>query len=488
MKKILIRSAMPLGEKKSVSEILLRNLTGSNTGNLIFQHSVARVVMEEDTVITAIKTNLIYSEEQVDRWNEEYDMFLIPLANAFRTSFQKELVCITDLVNRLKIPCVVVGVGLQSLLDKEGWEFPFDEDVRVFVEAVLKKSSMIGLRGEITAEYLRRLGYSAEKDYTVIGCPSLYTFGDSLPTPRLTDLTVNSKVAVNYKMELPAKLYRFLRGQEALFTDSVFISQVVPEIKMIYAGFPYFNEKNLEVEVEDYPMHFSDSLMQNDRVVGVVEDISWMEYLRQRDFSFGSRIHGNIVSILAGTPCYIFAGDCRVKELAQYHNIPYMEWQDVREDTNVIDLYQKTDYSQLKRGHRERVSHYLDFLDKNNVPRIEREALSKSSTPFDRWYQSQEGAGVIHPFPSVSAGEQERRLEEYYGEMRVKSWERAQEIRGILKQERQKKRAILKEKKRLEREKQDLIEKQEELQAELEEIKNSRFYKMKVRYDSLKKK
>ena len=48
----------------------------------------------------------------MERWNAEYDMFLIPLANAFRTTFKKELKMLTDLVERLTIPCVVVGVGL----------------------------------------------------------------------------------------------------------------------------------------------------------------------------------------------------------------------------------------------------------------------------------------------------------------------------------------------------------------------------------------
>ena len=82
---------MPFGEERNISEILLENLIGNNTGNLIFQSSLARAVLTEDTVITTIRTDLIYSEEQVERWNAEYDMFLIPLANAFRTTFKKEV-------------------------------------------------------------------------------------------------------------------------------------------------------------------------------------------------------------------------------------------------------------------------------------------------------------------------------------------------------------------------------------------------------------
>ena len=116
VKKILMRSAMPFGEERSISEILVENLIGNNTGNLIFQSSLARAVLTEDTEITTIRTDRIYSEEEVERWNAEYDMFLIPLANAFRTTFRTELRMLTDLVKRLTIPCVVVGVGLARSL------------------------------------------------------------------------------------------------------------------------------------------------------------------------------------------------------------------------------------------------------------------------------------------------------------------------------------------------------------------------------------
>lgn len=447
MRKILMRSAMPLNEDKTISDVLFDNLVGSNTGNLIFQHSLARVVMTEDTEITMIKTSRPYPQEQIDQWNQEYDMFLIPLANAFRVSFQNELRQLTNLVRKLKIPCVVVGVGFQKGINSDKWEFEFDNVVKDFVKAVLEKSSIIGLRGDATAEYLNRLGFKPEQDYTVIGCPSMYTFGDSLPKPRPTDLSTESKVTLNYKIGLPKDLYQFLRKQEAQFKHSVFISQVIPEIKILYAGYFDFTKKSLKKVPSDYPIHMYSDIQKNDEMVGVVDDISWLNFLKQQDFNFGSRIHGNIISILAGTPCYIFAGDYRVKELAEYHHIPHMSVFDIKEDTNVIDLYHKTDYSQLMIGHKERVSHYLDFLDKNGVQRIDRETLNQPDTPFDKMYwNAREGLGVIHPFSTISPEEQEKRLREYY----LKLKRRIKEV--------------------------------DDLEKELLEIKNSRSYKFVNRF------
>lgn len=41
-------------------------------------------------------------------------MFIIPLANAFREDFVEELRNLTKLIRKLKIPCVVIGVGVQA--------------------------------------------------------------------------------------------------------------------------------------------------------------------------------------------------------------------------------------------------------------------------------------------------------------------------------------------------------------------------------------
>lgn len=49
-----------------------------------------------------------------------------------------------------------------------------------FVKAILNKSAILGLQGEITAAYLRKLGFTEEKDFTVIGCPVVFMNGDEL--------------------------------------------------------------------------------------------------------------------------------------------------------------------------------------------------------------------------------------------------------------------------------------------------------------------
>ncbi|MBR5047482.1 MAG: polysaccharide pyruvyl transferase family protein, partial [Eubacterium sp.] len=240
----------------------------------------------------------------------------------------------------------------------------------------------------------------------------MYTYGDSLPEIRLPELTPASRVSYNMKSELSDQVYEFIRKESRRFDHSVFVSQVLWEIHNFFIGYPNVKAKSPDFP-SDYPLHFSDPLMSNTRMVGFLEQPSWINFLSGMDFNFGSRIHGNIVSLLAGTPCYIIASDSRVAELASYHNIPHISYLDLKEDTTIFDLYEKADYSKFYLGHSERVDHYLDLYDRNNIPHISRQMLNGSDTPFDRFIQSEKTFGVIRPFPELDLKEQEERMAEY---------------------------------------------------------------------------
>lgn len=414
MSKLLSRAHAPWGADHNISEILINNEVGGNTGNVIFLQAVMRTLMTEGTEIETMNfmNRKRITQREVDFCNSEYDAFIIPLANAFRMQFVRELNVISDFIERLTIPCIVAGVGMQAISDLSDRNKAMDDSVRRFMDAVLEKSSIVGLRGELTAEYLKSLGYREEKDYTVIGCPSMYTFGDSLPEPRLSDLTPDSKVSYNYKPTLEREHYDIIRREAGRFHDAVFISQIPNEVRNLYVGYQY--AKSMEPSFPpDYPAHLSAPEIAEDRMVGVVDKPSWIEFIKGRDFNFGSRIHGNIVSILAGTPCYIIAGDSRVRELASYHNIPFTLYSDLEDGTTIFDLYEKADYGMLHRGHKDRVSHYLDFFERNGIPHVERSVLNGDDAPFDRIIRNKESLGVIHSFPTVGAAEWERRINEY---------------------------------------------------------------------------
>ncbi|MEX6292925.1 polysaccharide pyruvyl transferase family protein [Staphylococcus saprophyticus] len=173
--------------------MIFKNLIGGNIGNLIYAYSIYRNLMTEDVEIVPDKYRI--DEKDADMINKYYDAYIIPLADAFRDTFVENLKKYTRLFEKLTIPVIVIGVGVKAPINKRIKDgFSFDKEVTEFVKAVLKRSNMIGVRGQITADYLSYLGFTEGVDHTVIGCPSMYAFGRELHIKDLK-LTNSSTIA-----------------------------------------------------------------------------------------------------------------------------------------------------------------------------------------------------------------------------------------------------------------------------------------------------
>lgn len=414
MKKILMRAHMSPFDNFSPLKVLSKNTIGANLGNLIFSQSMFVTLMKEDTQIDTISDFASLTAEDIKRIDEEYDAFVIPLANAFRLTFVGELNAISFLVERLTIPCVVVGVGMQAgfTTDVEQ-EFEFDDAVRRFMKAVLEKSAIVGIRGEYTAQYLKKLGYVEEKDFTIIGCPSMFMHGKHLPKIEKKPLTADSKVSINSKIQIPSDLHAFMERTIPLFNDYCYIPQIRDEMYLMYQGMPLSRRKYKTIP-EYFPQSLVHETYAQDKSRMFVDAASWMKFLNSRDLSFGTRIHGNIAAIQSGTPAYIVASDLRVQELARYHHIPHTIVSEIKEDETLFDLYERADYDYLYEGHEERFAHFIDFLNKNKLEHIYDENLEATTNCFWEKLEEIKFAGEIHAFSAISIEEQEKRLADYY--------------------------------------------------------------------------
>lgn len=414
MKRILMRSSMHPLKAISAGEAITQDVMNGNTGNMIFAHSIARALMQEDTVLDVTKTKRNFSRAEVEKINAEYDCFVIPLANAFRPNFQDDLDFMTRLIKKLKIPCIVIGVGVQAKIDESVTKkFEFDDASTRFIKAVLEKSAMIGVRGEITAEYMKKLGFREEKDFTVIGCPSMYLHGDTVPLKTPVDLTPKSKVSVNRKINIPPKLHQFIYDASLQFEDAMFVPQGIDDLLLLYAG-KFIDRSKYPKMHETYPWKMDSEICGSGHEIGFTNVPSWMDFLSQRDFSFGSRIHGNITAVMSGTPAYIFAPDSRILELARYHNIQHMPAKDITDTTNIFDVYEKADFTSVQKGHKERFCHYLDFLEANGLDHAFGPERTDHRTAFDKQLEALTFPGGVTALNLQDLKEQSDRMYIYY--------------------------------------------------------------------------
>ncbi|NRG34885.1 polysaccharide pyruvyl transferase family protein [Niallia circulans] len=407
MKKILIRAGMSPLEPFDAAKMIMDNTFGGNIGNLIYQYSVFRTLMTKDTIITP--DYYTYGPDRADEINENYDCYIIPLADAFRNEFIPSLRRYTKLINKLKIPVVVIGVGLRAPFEPKLNEgFPFDKDVKNFVKAVLKKSSIIGVRGEITAKYLTRLGFREGIDHVVIGCPSMYTFGRELSI-RNTRVTKESKICVNSSRRSQKKVLDFIARGMAEYPNHYFIPQWLKELKLTYLGAPSIAEIS-----KKYPIKMSDPVYMNNRVRFFLNVPTWLEFIKDADLSFGARLHGNIAATIAGTPSLIIPKDARMRELAEYHQLTNLMANKITGKTSLLEIIEKSDFQSPVKVQGRNFDHFIDFLNKNQLEHIYINTVTPSTVPLDQKLADIQLQPPVKPLSGCSLEEMVERWERYY--------------------------------------------------------------------------
>ena len=402
MKKYLMRAPSGCFDNPTYFDTIAGNLIGDNSGNMLFPHSISRALMCEDVEIDYIKTSSMLDDKKIGDLNAEYDAFIIPLANAFRISFINELTALTYLVSRLSIPSIVIGVGVNGVIEAdEKGEYPFDHASKLFVKAVLKNSGCIGIRGEQTAAYLEHLGFKRDQDFMVIGCPSMFLYGADLPKPRPFTLGRDTTLSINSKAVLPAKLHTFLADACAKMPDHYYVPQNIYEFKVLFSGMTIADTQKSMKVYKDYPKDLGHPLYRANRVRGFVSAEAWFEYLRGRELSVGSRIHGNIAAVISGTPAFIIAPDNRVLELAEYHNLPHTTVAELPDDADIFSLLSDVNFDQILDGHKERFDRFHEFFKKNDLPTIydDPSYSSDTVTPFDKRIASIDFRGPLVPLP-----------------------------------------------------------------------------------------
>ncbi|MBM5608771.1 polysaccharide pyruvyl transferase family protein [Listeria ivanovii] len=381
MKRILIRSGMRPTNVYTAEDIYLKDRTGFNNGNLAYQYSIYRTLWTDDAEIHA--DGLSSNPNLAEKINQNYDLYVIPLADAFRDDFRPALRNYTELIRRLKIPVIITGVGLRANYEPELDEgFAFDEDVTNFVKAVLEKSSQIGVRGQITADYLKKLGFNEAVDYRVIGCPSLYTFGRELKI-RDVHLTEQSTIAINASPTSSEVALQFLNNMIETYKNYQFIPQHLDEFHLMLAGGP-----DISSETIGYPTSIKHKYYQEGRVKYFTSMPSWYDFMKNIDFSIGSRLHGNVIPTVVGTPNISFVQDARMRELASHHALTHITIKELEKTTNVAELLSKVDLKSAEKVQARNFDNYIDFLDTNGLDHIYKENRKRTSAPIDELVQS----------------------------------------------------------------------------------------------------
>lgn len=364
---------------------LLADRFERNPGDMVYAYAVMNTLAFDASI--RFETNGYYwrkdgfSDREAATCNESCDAFVCPLADMFSPDWIWYVRHLTDFVKRLKVPVLVPCVGVRGDWTPGGGDDRISQDVKAFVSAVLDRSACIGVRGESTARILERLGFSRERHFRVLGCPTLYTYGGDLPP--LKPIEEDGRCVFSLNIRAPIESARFISEMAARFRSYCMVSQDFRE----FYRFMLTNGKWSPRPFEEKPEYrdLLKRLAEENRLRFFLNRKPWETFLRDAGFSIGHRIHGALLSILAGTPAAVVPFESRTRELAEFHGLPMLQPRPFRGESEWRDALAGLDYSGISRRQRENFDAYLAFFRDNGIATVfDKGTPERTAFPLER--------------------------------------------------------------------------------------------------------
>nr|WP_321361159.1 polysaccharide pyruvyl transferase family protein [uncultured Hyphomonas sp.] len=370
MPKTGILSILPRIDARSASSFdRLYQMVGQNTGNLLFTNAVWNQIAGPKERI-----NFTFDPGKL---NEQLGALVIPAANWLspRVDFSH----LADLVEKLTIPVVLIGLGAQDAGYSGQVTVP-DGTVR-FVRAVAQRSSSVSVRGDYTRQILAGFGIT---NVTVTGCPSLYHNFRPFTPPR-SKLHVRFDRGLFHATRYSASYAPFARTkslQRDLFQlayqngmDILFQSE--PEEMRLLTGLDLENAfddrlKGLLLEIygaQDWDK-LVDYVLSHGRLFFDVDE--WSRALDYYDYVLGTRLHGTIMALNSGVPAVLVHHDSRTREMAEFAAIPSVALENASLDPKkIVKLLNGIEWKAYYDRREQNAVLYKQFLLENALPALE---------------------------------------------------------------------------------------------------------------------
>lgn len=369
MNRILVHIPMlPYGEYDIFSESnnskLLDLVNGyykgvcPNVGNRLWFQGLMSVIQSPENKIEFYTPTM-----KKDEVNSNYDFIIAPMANVFSIEYASLLESLAEKFEGIKIPIYVIACGVQAerYEDLDSITSALKFSASKFIKTIYNTGGEFALRGYFTKEFFTRLGFNSA---VVTGCPSLFQLGRDLRIKEEKVSKEEFRLLLNGRPEDYKDIMR--EYPECVFFDqSIYYHELWnPE---------YFNKFDsdgtcLKMLINRYGLDVTEYILQ-DRIRLIPHMNEWRNHLISEKFSFsyGSRIHGSIMPILAGIPVVLESRDVRTKEMADFFRFPCVPANEYKKYDSLYDLYQNTNYNAFNESFAAHFDAYEAFLKKCGI-------------------------------------------------------------------------------------------------------------------------
>lgn len=344
-------------EKNSMDDIVHKTdyaqyewIKATNTGNKLWLMGLISTISTPENQIDFLESHM-----DADYINANYDICIKPEANIFSPRFRDGMERHVERYRNVKIPIYVIacGAAAKDYDELDALCQAIREPASNFIRSVYKTGGEFCLRGYFTKEMFDRLGFH---DAVVTGCPSLYQTGRNLKISDKRRSEDCFKAALNGNLGLVEKTMK--RNPSSVFIDQGLFYPILysPDVSM-----------DAKTAVKTYGI-YGIRLLQEDRIKLWIDLQDWADYLLSKRFSFscGSRIHGNIMPILCGIPAAICPPDARVREMAEFYEIPIITETDLKK-RSLYEIYCDTSYTSFNRNFPAKFDAYEAFLKERGI-------------------------------------------------------------------------------------------------------------------------
>jgi hypothetical protein len=269
-------------------------------------------------------------------------------------------------------PVVIFGLGIQARTTDLD-EITLHPDAIALMRYLGKRCAIVGVRGETTRAVFRRL--AGVENTFVTGCPSLFSRPDALERLlRRVEAGRSGRLAYSGTKLNDATERRILHT--AMRHDAFLIEPVNKENHKFFLGV-------VRGEAPDPPKHFNrwiddspgagaDALAAYFRSnYRLFRDLApWYGFNEEMvGFTYGTRFHVNMASVLSGVPALWLTHDARTRELVDLLRLPNMPVSDAAE-AEPDELRAATDYSGFFAQIPRLFQRFNEYLGLSGLPEI----------------------------------------------------------------------------------------------------------------------
>lgn len=373
-----------------------------NSGNMIHAAAARRILGKYKEV----KTTLQWTDEKIERLRAEHSHIVYVTANLIRLGVPRDHPSIKELVashvtlanniERASLPVVVFGLGSQAPLAGP-YEFNVAPETIRLLKVLSDHSRRMAVRGAFTADACIRLGIN---NVEVIGCQSIFWHRSPQFTWRLSEPGRDhaGNIACNFTdARSEADLIR-----QAMACGYDVIGQGnggEEELRQREPGEAAAAGVRFGWDVE---LAFEKGLMDRGQYERWARDHfyqfrrpeAWLDHMRRYRFCYGTRLHGNMAAMIAGTRALWIVHDMRTKEVCDHFKLPRVELDEVQGGVNLEALFERADYSGCRQIYPERYRVLFEYVDRASLPHSLPAPIAATAT------QNRE----VSPGPSAAAG------------------------------------------------------------------------------------